>query len=72
MITLFCLSDGTEVKGDIHNVDDMTESKISLCIKKVENSEIITEHMGRGIITCNSPKLEFKADRSGMIEDEDT
>jgi hypothetical protein len=72
MTTLFHLSDGTEVRGDIHNVDDMMSSKISLCIKKVENSEIIPEHMGRGIITCNSPKLEFKADRSGMIEDEDT
>jgi hypothetical protein len=72
MTTLFYLSDRTEVKGDIHNMDDMMDSKISLCIKKVENSEIIPEHMGRGIITCNSPKLEFKADRSGMIEDEDT
>jgi hypothetical protein len=72
MTTLFYLSDGTEVKGDIHNIDDMMDSRISLCIKKVENSEIIPEHMGRGIITCDSPKLEFKADRSGMIEDEDT
>lgn len=72
MNSLFYLSDGTEVKGDIHNVDDMTATKISLCIKKVENSEFTPEHMGRGIITCNSPKLEFKADRSGMIEDEET
>ncbi|MPZ05702.1 MAG: hypothetical protein GEU26_04680 [Nitrososphaeraceae archaeon] len=72
MNVLFYLSDGTEVKGDLHNVDDMMDSKLSLCIKKVENSEIIPEHMGRGIITCNSLKLEFKADRSGMIVDEDT
>lgn len=73
MNTLFHLSDGTEVRGDIHNVDDMTaDSKISLCIKKVENSEISPEYMAKGIITSNSPKLEFRADRSGMIEDEDT
>ena len=72
MNPLFHLSDGTEVRGDIHNVDDMADSKISLCIKKVENSEISLEYMAKDVITCNSPKLEFRADRSGMIEDEDT
>jgi len=70
--TLFRLSDNTEVKGDIHIADDTMDSKISLCIKKVENSEIIPDYLARGIITCNSPKLEFRADRSGMVEDEDT
>ncbi len=39
MNTLFHLSDRTEVRGDIHNVNDMADSKIILCIKKVENSE---------------------------------
>jgi hypothetical protein len=72
MITLFHLSDGTEVRGDIHNVNDVADRKISLCIKKVENSEIDPEHLAKGIITCNSLRLEFRADRSGMIEDEDT
>jgi hypothetical protein len=72
MNTLFHLGDGTEVRGDIHNVDDMADSKISLCIKRVENSEISPEYMAKGIITSNSPKLEFRADRSGMIENEDT
>ena len=57
MNTLFHLSDGTEVKGDIHNVDDISDSKISLCIRKVENSEISPEYMGKGVITCNSPKV---------------
>jgi hypothetical protein len=47
MNTLFYLSDGTEARGDIHNVEDMADSKISLCIKKVENSEISTEYMQR-------------------------
>src|SRR5919106_5626807 len=35
MTTLFHLSDGTEVRGDIHNIDDMMDSRISLCVKKV-------------------------------------
>jgi hypothetical protein len=29
MITLFHLSDGTEVRGDIHNVNDVADRKIS-------------------------------------------
>jgi hypothetical protein len=72
MHPLFRLSDNTEVRGDIHIANDTMDSKVILCIKKVENSEMSPDYLARGIITCNSPKLEFRADRSGMIEDEET
>lgn len=70
--TLFKLSDGIEVRGDIHTADNQLDSKICMCIKKIKIEVRPTKYLAHGIITTDSQNVKFQANRGGFQRDEES